>query len=70
MKNLHKINGHIYITSDEEIKVNDHITDGYKVWKWRDDSSLLGRKKIILTTDQKLDGVQCFEYIDTEAFIS
>jgi hypothetical protein len=51
---------HIYITSDEEIKLNDYITDGYIVWKWEDDSSLLGRKKIILTTDQDLisDGVQ------------
>jgi hypothetical protein len=51
---------HIYITSDEEIKDNDYITDGYLVWKWKDDSSLLGRKKIILTTDQDLiaDGVQ------------
>ena len=44
----------IYITSDEEIRVNDYITDGYKVWKWKDESSLLGRKKIILTTDQDL----------------
>lgn len=42
---------HIYISSDEDIKVYDYITDGYKVWQWRDDSSLLGRKKIILTSD-------------------
>ena len=51
---------HIYITSDEEIKFNDYIIDGYKVWQWKDDSSLLGRKKVILTTDQDLikDGVQ------------
>lgn len=50
----------IYITSDESIKVNDYITDGYKAWKWKDDSSLLGRKKVILSTDQDLiaDGVQ------------
>lgn len=53
----------IYITNDEEIKVNDYITDGYKVWQWKDDSSLLGRKKIILTTDQDLitNGVQAVE---------
>ena len=51
---------HIYITNSEEIKFDDYITDGYKVWQWKDDSSLLGRKKIILTTDQNLinDGVQ------------
>jgi hypothetical protein len=50
---------HIYITSDEEISISDYITDGYRVWKWKDDSSLLGSKKIILTTDQDLikDGV-------------
>jgi hypothetical protein len=50
----------IYITNSEEIKVGDYITDGYKVWQWKDDSSLLGRKKIILTTNKLLikDGVQ------------
>jgi hypothetical protein len=50
----------VYITSDKEIKVNDYITDGYLVWKWKDDSSLLGRKKVILTTDQDLiaEGIQ------------
>ncbi len=54
---------HIYITSDEEIKLDDYITDGYLVWKWKDDSSLLGRKKVILTTDQDLikDGVQAID---------
>ena len=53
-------NQHIYITSDEEISISDYITDGYRVWKWKDDSSLLGRKKIILTTDQDLikDSIQ------------
>ncbi len=59
-KNDDFTNQNIYITSDEEIRKNDYITDGYKVWKWKDDSSLLGRKKVILTTDQDLivDGVQ------------
>ena len=56
-----KRNQHIYITNDEEIQVNDYITDGYLIWKWKDDSSLLGRKKIILTTDQSLDGVQAID---------
>jgi hypothetical protein len=53
-------NLNIYITSNEEIKEVDYITDGYRVWKWKDDSSLLGRKKIILTTDPELiaNGVQ------------
>ena len=50
----------IYITNDEEIKFDDYITDGYKVWKWKDDSSLLGRKKVVMTNDTSLieDGVQ------------
>ena len=39
-------NQNIYITNDEEIKEEDYITDGYKVWQWKDDSSLLGRKKL------------------------
>ena len=53
-------NVHVYITVDEEIKLNDYITDGYKVWKWKDDSSLLGRKKVILTDNPTLidSGVQ------------
>jgi hypothetical protein len=62
---------HLYITSDEEIKVNDYITDGYRAWKWKDDSSLLGRKKIILTTDQDLikDGVQAIDDEFLEWFV-
>lgn len=61
---------HIYITSsDEVIKFNDYITDGYKVLQWKDDSSLLGRKKIILTTDQDLNGVQAISKKFLEWFI-
>jgi hypothetical protein len=61
---------HIYITNSEEIKLNDYITDGYIVLQWKDDSSLLGRKKVILTTDQDLikDGVQAIEYEFLEWF--
>jgi hypothetical protein len=61
----------IYITSDEEINLNDYITDGYRVWKWKDDSSLLGRKKVILSTDQDLiqDGVQDIDDDFLEWFI-
>jgi len=63
MKNTHRINGLIYITSEEVINKNDYITDGYKVWKWKDDSSLLGRLKVILSNDQTLtsDGIQAIE---------
>jgi hypothetical protein len=61
----------VYITSDEEVKVNDYITDGYLVWQWKDDSSLLGRKKVILTTDPKLieDGVQAIDDTFLEWFV-
>jgi hypothetical protein len=64
-------NKHIYITSDEEISISDYITDGYRVWKWKDDSSLLGSKKIILTTDQDLikDGVQAIDDEFLEWFV-
>lgn len=35
-----------FILTDEEIKVNDLISDGYFVSQWNDNSSLLGRKKV------------------------
>jgi len=53
----------IYILSSEEIKVGDYISDGYKVWKWNDDSSLLGRKKVIASTDISLT-IGSFEYTE------
>jgi hypothetical protein len=36
---------YILAVSDEEIKFKDYITDKYKVWQWKDNSSLLGRNK-------------------------
>jgi hypothetical protein len=61
----------IYITNSEQIRLNDYITDGYSVWKWKDDSSLLGRKKVILTTDTTLiaDGVQSIDDTFLEWFV-
>jgi hypothetical protein len=61
----------IYITSDEKIKYNDYITDRYRVWQWKDDSSLLGRKKVALTTDSDLikDGVQAIDDEFLEWFV-
>lgn len=35
-----------FILTDDEIKLNDLISDGYFVWQWKDDCSLLGRKKV------------------------
>lgn len=62
---------HIYITNSEQIRLNDYITDGYSVWKWKDDSSLLGRKKVILTTDPTLiaDNVQGIDDYFLEWFV-
>ena len=59
-KSVNAGNQNIYIINDKEIKFNDFITDGYLVWQWKDNSSLLGRKKVILTTDQDLiaDGIE------------
>jgi len=65
MKNIHKINVNIYITSDEEIKEGDwFLTDDKRVEKcapdWR---AREWHRKIILTTDQDLikDGVQAID---------
>lgn len=67
----HGLNRNIYITNSEEIKFNDYITDGYVVWQWKDNSSLLGRKKIILTTNVDLikDGVQAIDDEFLEWFV-
>ena len=74
MKNIHKINNNIYITSDEEIKEGDWTFDGENPYKWTEDDvedclynpgseNYKGCKKIILTTDQDLikDGVQAID---------
>lgn len=37
----------LFIDEEAEINLADFITDKYNVWKWRDDSSLLGRKKVL-----------------------
>ena len=57
----------IYITSDEEIKEGDWCVDTYKlknnhnpIFKWSDKFKV-DAKKIILTTDQSLGGVQAIE---------
>ena len=78
MKNIHRINGNIYITNDEEIKEGDYFlynkieirfkTNGTEYHggklchisgnrRYPVDKS----KKIILTTDQSLNGVQAID---------
>jgi hypothetical protein len=41
------LDGYILIVDESEIKVGDFITDNYIINKWLDDSSLLGKRKII-----------------------
>ena len=55
------------VISDEEIKINDSITDGYRVWYWRDNCSLLGRKKVIATIAPfKIEGLPMLELPNQE----
>jgi hypothetical protein len=66
VKNLHFTNDfiddyqNIYITSSEEIKEGDWCLDAYsKLFKHENHFPVsIGQRKIILTTDQDLDGVQ------------
>jgi hypothetical protein len=65
MKNIHKINNNIYITSDEEIKEEGYVFWEGKVYKYREFMKMrtpvyTNYFSIILTTDQDLikDGVQ------------
>jgi hypothetical protein len=65
MKNIHKINNNIYITSDEEIKEEGYVFWEGKVYKYREFMKMrtpvyTDYFSIILTTDQDLikNGVQ------------
>ena len=84
MKNIHRINGNIYITSDEEIKEGDwtlmfddlgnlFLCDKPQQYLGIEKGHHLnkGLKKIILTTDQDLikDGVQSIEDEFLEWFV-
>ena len=65
-QNCTEVAQHLYITSDEEIKMQDwFIDDKYKqpMKYFGEGSLLISSKKIILTTDQDLikDGVQAID---------
>lgn len=49
------IDGFDYYASSDKISINDPITDNYRVWFWRDDCSLLGRKKVLATNNPNID---------------
>lgn len=66
MNKVHKIKGFVYVTGDGLINNNDYITDGYLVWQWKDNSSLLGRNKVVLTNDPSLTIVQQLTPQDVE----
>ena len=72
MKNIHKINENIYITSDEKPKSGDwSLYAGCKLHKCIEDIIGDEFKKIILTTDQDLikDGVQAIDDEFLEWFV-
>jgi hypothetical protein len=72
MKNIHKINENIYITSDEKPKSGDwSLYAGCKLHKCIEDIIGDEFKKIILTTDQDLikDGVQVIDDEFLEWFV-
>ena len=71
MKNIHKINENIYITSDEEIKEGDWQLSNDKHITIRTNSFHESDKKIILTTDKDLikDGVQAIDDDFLEWFV-
>jgi hypothetical protein len=74
-KNDSYTNQHIYITSDEEIKEGDWFYDGDgELCKYTSDyvvnpNGWNDNKKIILTTDQDLDGVQAIDDEFLEWFV-
>jgi hypothetical protein len=84
MKNIHKINNNIYITSDLEIKEGDWylfplFKGGYEIKQYNSEKHFaqepcislanLKAKKIILTTDQSLEGVQAIDDEFLEWFV-
>ncbi len=73
MKNIYELNQNIYITSDEEIKEGDWFLEKagrqYPI-HWNDVDKLNRHcKKIILTTDPLLDGVQAIDDEFLELFV-
>lgn len=72
MKNIHRINGNIYITNDEEIKEGNWFLHPFNTIH-KAGGNLIDKdfKKIILTTDQDLikDGVQAIDDEFLEWFV-
>lgn len=63
MKNIKKLGleliqltNQVLLVEKSVISVGDYITDSLRVWKWNDDCSLLGRRKVISST-KPLEGL-------------
>jgi hypothetical protein len=65
------INQNIYITSDSDLDINDWVTDGKDIWQvsYILADNIQKAKKIILTTDQDLIGVQAIDDEFLEWFV-
>ena len=53
---LIELKDQVLLVAKSEICVGDYITDKFRVWKWNDDCSVLGRKKVISAT-KSLEGL-------------
>jgi hypothetical protein len=70
-RNIYKIGKELFVTSDEEIKEGDYWFDGTNIRHDFPSSFVSGiDKKIILTTDQDLDGVQAIDDDFLEWFVN
>lgn len=58
------IDGFDYYASKVEVRLNDPITNGYAVWLWKDDCSLLGIKKVIATNNPDIDIPQVVDEVE------
>jgi len=64
LEKINIIGNEFCVDKEAKIKVGDFITDKYKVWKWLDTESLLGRFKVIaqsITNPSYIDGVPFVE---------
>lgn len=51
-----QLENQVLLVEKSVISVGDYITDSLRVWRWNDDCSLLGRKKVISST-KPLEGL-------------
>lgn len=75
MKNIKELNlelieleDQVLLVEKSVISVGDYITDSLRVWRWNDDCSLLGRKKVISST-KPLEGLPLLVIEDEERVV-